>query len=232
MIKCILWDIDGTVLDFLSAEKASLKATFLSLGLGECTDEMVARYSKINQKYWERLERQELTKEQVLLLRFVEFLEIEKINGVDAKVLGERYENGLADKIAFFDNSYELISELKKEYKQYAVTNGAYSVQTKKLAKSGLDKLFDGVFISDSVGFEKPSKEFFDTVLSCIGPYNKNEIMIVGDSLTSDMMGGNNAGIKCCWYNRNHAKNNTPVKTDYEIHNLNEIKIILEAEHN
>lgn len=228
MIKCILWDIDGTVLDFLSAEKASLKATFLSLGLGECTDEMVSRYSKINQKYWERLEKQELTKEQVLLLRFVEFLETEKIKGVDAKDLGEHYENGLADVIAFLDNSYELISELKKEYKQYAVTNGAYSVQVKKLAKSGLDNLFDGVFISDSVGFEKPSKEFFDNVLSSIGPYNKNEIMIVGDSLTSDMMGGNNAGIKCCWYNRNRAKNNTTVKIDFEIHNLNEIKEILD----
>lgn len=227
MIKCILWDIDATVLDFLSAESASLKSTFKKLNLGECTDEAVAVYSKINQGYWQRLERGEVTKSQVLHNRFVDFLQTQGITNISAEEICREYENGLGDIVVFIDNSFELLRELKGEYKQYAVTNGAYAVQTRKLAKSGLNDIFDGVFISDSVGYEKPSSEFFEYALAHIEPFSRDEILIVGDSLTSDMQGGNNAGIKCCWYNPNDSVNDKSVKIDFEIHNLNEIKELL-----
>lgn len=227
MIKTILWDIDGTVLDFLIAERNSLKACFKRLNLGECSDEMIAEYSAINQSYWERLERGEVTKTQVLTDRFVDFLRLRNIINVDAAVVCREYEQGLADTIVFIDNAYRLLSDLAKNHKQYAVTNGALAVQQKKLQKSGLINIFDGVFISDEVGFEKPSKSFFNYVLDNIEPCEKSEILIVGDSLTSDMLGGSNIGIKCCWYNPNHTVNNKGVKIDYEIDNLSELSGIL-----
>lgn len=220
MIKTILWDIDGTVLDFLTAEKNSLRACFEKFNLGVCSDEKIAKYSRINQSYWERLERGELNKSQVLTQRFVEFLNGENITAIDARTLSREYESGLADTIVFIDNADRLLKALSKNYNQYAVTNGAFAVQQKKLKKSGLIDVFDGVFISDEVGFEKPSKSFFDYVMDNIKPCEKDEIMIVGDSLTSDMQGGNNIGIKCCWYNPKNMVNTKNVKIDYEIHNL------------
>lgn len=224
MIKVILWDIDATILDFKTAESNSLKATFEHFDLGECTDEMVSQYSAINQGYWEKLERGEVTKAQVLVNRFVDFLALMNIDSIDAETFCKYYENGLSNTIVFIENSLDLLKELSGQYKQYAVTNGALAVQTKKLEKSGLNQILDGAFISDSVGYEKPNVEFFNYVLDNIEKCSKDEIIIVGDSLTSDMQGGNNAGIKCCWYNPNNNVNNKDVKIDYQINKLDDIK--------
>ncbi len=106
------------------------------------------------------------------------------------------------------------------------VTNGSRVAQELKLAKSGIDKLSDGIFISEDVGVQKPEKEFFDRVQKATG-YVEEETMIIGDSLTSDIKGGNNAGIKTCWYNPKGAPREGDVKVDYEIRNLWELKDIL-----
>lgn len=230
MIKTILWDIDDTLLDFKKAENNSLKKTFEHFGLGKCTDEMVNAYSAINQSHWERLERGEFSKEQVLKHRFTDFFALMNITSVDEGEFCSYYENGLSDKIVFMENAFDIVNELKGKYRQYAVTNGAYSIQTKRLEKSGLDKILDGSFISDSIGFEKPSKEFFEYVLKNIEPCQRNEILIVGDSLTSDMQGGNNAKIKCCWYNPKNKTKDKNVKIDYEIQSLNQVESIIKRE--
>ena len=228
MFKVILWDIDGTLLDFLKAEHAAFNKCFEVLNLGECTDEMIARYSKINRKYWEKLERGELTKPEVLVGRFEEFFELEGIGKEHAVAFNNEYQVRLGDTVCFCDNGYELVKELKNSVKQYAVTNGTKIAQDKKLSKSGLDQLLDGIYISEVVGIEKPGIGFFEHVFNEIGTYNPEEVLIVGDSLTSDMRGGNNAGIKCCWYNPRKEENNLDVKVDYEITNLQEIMTILE----
>lgn len=228
MFKVILWDIDGTLLDFLKAEHAAFNKCFEVLNLGKCTDEMIARYSKINRKYWEKLERGELTKPEVLVGRFEEFFELEGIGKEHAVAFNNEYQVRLGDTVCFCDNGYELVKELKNSVKQYAVTNGTKIAQDKKLSKSGLDQLLDGIYISEVVGIEKPGIGFFEHVFNEIGTYNPDEVLIVGDSLTSDMRGGNNAGIKCCWYNPRKEENNLDVKVDYEISNLQEIMTILE----
>lgn len=228
MIKTLLWDIDGTLLNFEKAERYAIRKCFEIFGIGECTDEMILNYSKINKSYWERLERGEITKPQVLRGRFEEFFKSENIDFNRIDDFNREYQVRLSDKIFFCDNAYELVMSLKGKVRQYAVTNGTLLAQSKKLKQSGLDKIFDGVFISDEVGFEKPSIEFFDAVWEKIGKHDKNEVMIVGDSLSSDMKGGNNAGILCCWYNPDGAENNTGVHIDYEIKNLNEILSLTE----
>ncbi len=227
MIKVILWDIDGTLLDFIAAEKEAIKSCFRFFEIGEATDEMIARYSLINKKYWKMLEAGIIDKPTVLRGRFEEFFRNEGINFNDFDALNSEYQVRLGDTICFFDNSYEIVKNLKGKVKQYAVTNGTVRAQTNKLKLSGLGELFDGVFISDEIGYEKPTNEFFDYVFDSIGEYSKNEILIVGDSLTSDMRGGNNSGILCCRYNRNHEPAPEDLRIDFNIDNLNKVYDIL-----
>ena len=227
MIRTILWDVDGTLLDFLAAESAAVKACFRRFGLGECSDEMVARYSRLNVSYWERLETGELTKSQVLRGRFEDFFAAEGIAFDRIDEFNAAYQLSLGDTICYIDDSYELVASLRGRVKQYAVTNGTVTAQEKKLARSGLGALFDGVFISSRVGFEKPSSEYFERVFAAIGPVVKRETMIVGDSLTSDIRGGNNAGIVTCWYNPHGKVNDRGVRVDYEIRDLHEVEALL-----
>ena len=224
MIKVLLWDIDGTVLDFLASEKYAVKKCFEIFGIGECSDEMVDRYSLINKKYWTLLESGKITKPDVLRMRFEEFFISEGIDFSDIDAFNKEYQIRLGDKIFFNDDSFELIKRLSNKFKQFAVTNGTAAAQERKLRVSGLEEILDGVFISDKIGFEKPTAEFFDVVLSSIGNYGKDEIMIIGDSLTSDIQGGNNAGILCCRYNPEGVENNKNLRIDLEVKNLNELE--------
>ncbi|MBR5246120.1 MAG: YjjG family noncanonical pyrimidine nucleotidase [Clostridia bacterium] len=223
MIKTLLWDIDGTLLNFEKAENYAIKKCFEIFNIGECTDEMVSRYSPINRKYWEMLERGEITKPQVLTERFREFFEKENISFDRVDEFNAEYQVRLGDKVFFCDNGLETVEYLKGKVKQYAVTNGTYIAQSRKLVQSGLDKTFDGIFISDKIGFEKPSVEFFDAVQKEIGKFSRDEVMIIGDSLTSDIRGGNNANIISCWYNPLGHECKSDVKIDYEIRDIAEI---------
>jgi len=227
MIHTILWDIDGTLLDFLAAEKAAIRGCFEKFGLGECSDQLIARYSALNHSYWQRLERGEITKAQVLVGRFEEFFTAEGIDAALAAPFNDLYQQLLGETVCFMDGSDQLIARLCGKVRQYAVTNGTRVAQKKKLAKSGLGELFDGVFISEQVGAEKPSPVFFDHVFAHIGPVKKEEVLIVGDSLTSDMKGGLLAGIPCCWYNPKNLPAPEDMKLDYVIQDLNQVEDIL-----
>ncbi len=231
MIKVILWDIDGTLLNFEKAESVAIKKCFRLFHLGECTDEMVKRYAKINKYYWEQLELGVMSKQEILVERFRHFFLQEGILCNDIEAFNQEYQLRLSDTICFNDNGLELVTRLKGKVKQYAVTNGTLVAQTRKLELSGLKNILDGVFISDVIGVEKPNIEFFQYVWKHIGNYKKEEVLIVGDSLTSDMQGGNNAGILCCWYHKknensaNHTKHIEYTKnamgTNYEKHTKN-----------
>lgn len=227
MIKVVLWDIDGTLLNFGMSEKYAIRKCFEIFGLGECTDEMLARYAAINRTYWERLERKELTREQVLLGRFREFFEKEGLNADCAAEFNAEYQVRLGDKAFFNDEGYELVKSLKGKVLQCAVTNGTKVAQDRKLRLSGLDELLDEIFISEDLGVDKPAVAFFDKVWEKIGTFEKDEVVIIGDSLTSDIQGGNNAGILCCWYNPGGKTDTAGLKIDWDIRNLQELKDII-----
>ena len=223
----LLWDVDGTLLDFIAAEKAAVQTLFREFGLGECTDEMVERYSRINKEYWERLERGELSKPEILVRRFADFFASEGLDASKAPEFNEQYQVRLGDTVVFCDDSYELLSSLRGRVKQYAVSNGTVVAQTRKLRRSGFDRLLDGVFLSEELGYEKPATEFFDQVFAAIGEPDRERMLIVGDSLTSDITGGNRAGIRTCWYNPKGEPNLTAAHADYEIRDLHGILDII-----
>lgn len=228
MIKVLLWDIDGTILDFKAAEKVAIKNCFKIIGgLGECSDEMIAQYSKINEKYWQALERGEMLKKDILVFRFRDFFEMYGLDTSKAEAFNAEYQVRLGDTVVFRDDCKDLICGLKGKVLQCAVTNGTQVAQKRKLKNSGLENVFEHIFISEEVGYEKPAVEFFDKVFEVIGDYNKDEVLIIGDSLTSDITGGNNAGIKTCWYNPDGLNNNKGLKIDYDIRNLNQVQDIL-----
>ncbi len=227
MYKYLFWDVDGTVLDFLAAESCAIKSLFQKYNLGRCTDEMIGAYSQINNKYWRLLEKNKMTKKEILIGRFLEFFELVGVNKELAEDFNDDYQEELGEHIAFVKDAEEVLLEQKGKYILVAVTNGTKVAQKKKLSKSGLDKVFDAVFISEDVGFEKPNIEYFDYIFEKLGIENRREVLIIGDSLTSDMKGGFFAGIDTCWYNPLHKPNNQNINITYEIDELVKIKEIL-----
>lgn len=221
MLDTVLWDIDGTLMNFKKSESAALKK---ALGdAGYCvSDEEVSLYSEINASCWRRYEKGELDYNGIFTCRFKEFFEkinrtfnAEAINDVYRKCLGEIYflEEGATDVM-------EKIRALG--IRQYIVTNGYAETQMKKATSSGLLDIADGIFISGIIGSPKPEKRFFDVCFEEIGNVNKEKTVIIGDSLTSDIKGGINAGILTCLYDPEQAAEIADVKPDYQITSLYE----------
>ena len=228
MFSVLLWDFDNTVLDFNLAQKNSLIAAFERFSLGECSDEIIDKFARINAEHWQLLEEGRITKDEVYKFRFEALLkEIGKDGAVDPLEINDCFEYGICDTISFLDNSYSLLCSLKDDFALYCITNGATDIQKKRLKDTKLDTVFKKVFISDEVGFEKPDKRFFDCVLSNIIPCKKDEILVIGDSVSSDIKGANNADLKCCWYNPEGKPKPEDIRIDYEIKSLHEVLEIL-----
>ena len=156
MIKTILWDVDGTLLDFDAAERAAIRTLFDAFGLGECTDAMLARYHEINIGFWQKLERNELTRSQVLVGRFEQFFNEYGINTATAPEFNQRYQLTLGETIVYHDDSLDIVKGLKGKVRQYVVSNGTIAAQTKKLDRSKLGEQMDGIFLSEELGVDKP----------------------------------------------------------------------------
>ena len=215
------------MLDFLASEAYAIRTLFKKYNIGECSDEMLKLYSQINSKYWQMLERNELTKAEILVGRFREFFEKIGVDVTIAEKFNLDYQLTLGDHIEFIDKAEDMLLWQKGKYTLVAVTNGTKIAQEKKLRLSGLDNVFDAIFISENVGAEKPNKEYFDYVFEKLGITDKSEVLIIGDSLTSDMKGGFVAGIDTCWFNPYHQENTLGISSTYEIDNLKKINNII-----
>ncbi len=228
MYTVILWDLDDTLLDFKASEKYAFDTCMINAGITP-TDELLAAYSRINLSFWKRLERGEITKDALLAGRFASYFESVGITGVDVPQFQRSYQQLLGSVCYYLDNSYELCKRLHQTHRQYIVTNGVAATQHSKLAKSRLSEVTDGAFISEESGYDKPSPLFFEKSFAQIPDLVKENTIIVGDSLTSDMQGGVNAGIACCWYNPSKAAVPDDIHIDYTISNLWEILPIVGA---
>ena len=229
MITTILWDVDGTLLDFDAAERAAIRALFAEFGLGVCTDAMLARYSAINVGFWQRLERGEMTRPQILVRRFEQFFGESGIDPRIAPAFNKKYQVRLGDTAVCRDDSLNVVKALRGKVKQYVVSNGTVVAQTRKLERAGLGAGMDGIFLSEALGAEKPGAAFFDRVFETVRPRALSEVLIVGDSLTGDIRGGMNAGIRTCWYNPGHLPRPDGYRIDHEIDDLHAVMRLLEA---
>lgn len=226
----VFWDLDQTLLDLDRSMEYALQAVFAQYGL-KINEEMTARYSVINRSYWLRLESGELSKEQVTVGRFRTFFEELGITHVSPEELNVDYQRELGSVFFFMEGAKELVALLKERgYRQYVVTNGVNATQANKMRLSGLDRIMDGVFVSELMGYPKPRKEFFDGCFAALSDVDRNKCILVGDSLTSDMRGAENAGIASCWFNPEKQEKDVDVRTDYEIRRLEELISILEQE--
>ena len=227
MIKYVFMDIDDTLLDFGMAEAAAIKKTFERLGI-PVTPKLIERYSRINDEYWARLERRELTREQVLVRRFDALFEEFGIKNVPSELAQASYEYLLGIGHYFVDGAPELLEALKGKYEMYIVSNGTASVQDSRLESAGIAPYFKGIFISERLGADKPSREFFELAFSQIEGFERDKAVIVGDRLSSDILGGINAGIRTCWFNPGRLPARADIVPDCEIHALSELPELLE----
>ncbi|MBR1855424.1 MAG: YjjG family noncanonical pyrimidine nucleotidase [Lachnospiraceae bacterium] len=238
----VLWDVDGTLLDFLYAQRRAISKCLTEIAV-EPTEERVAKYSEINDGYWKRLELGEVTKEQLLVGRFTSFFEVYGIKGVDVNAFKASYERTLGSVFAYQENSLEICREIKAQgvVKQYVITNGITAVQMNKLRLSGFAELMDDIFISEQIGVPKPQKGFFDYCIKSLakkGLTDLGRMLVVGDSLTSDIKGGVLSGIPTCWYRPDGILDKDPAQWEiyesyqptFEISRLGQIMDIL-ADH-
>lgn len=221
-----MWDVDGTLLDFDYSMRGALRKCFYTIDK-PLTEEMIQRYSQINDSYWRRLERGEVTKEQLLIGRFRDFFAEYGLEGIDIEAFRQEYQMGLGHIYAFRDDALTVVKSLQGHYRQYVVTNGVTATQKSKLSLSGLSEVMDGVFISEIVGHAKPSKVFFDYCLEHLEEKDRDRILIIGDSMTSDILGGIRAGIRTCWYNPQESPCGYNYRADYEISVLQQIYEVL-----
>lgn len=226
MIRNVLLDLDDTLLDFHRAEAEAIRHTFTEIGI-DPSDENVELYSKINRSCWAKLETGEYTRDEVLHNRFDMLFEALGVKG-DAHETQKLYEYRLSLGAYYLDGARELLDTLYGKYRLYLATNGIVNVQTRRIKDSGIGKYFDEIFVSERIGYNKPDKRFFDYAFDRIENFDRLETVIVGDTLTSDILGGINAGIKTVYFNKNAKKNDTGIVPDYEIGSLGELTKLLE----
>ena len=223
--KYILFDADATLLDFRRSEYEAVIDVLEKFSL-PVSDEIIAKYSEINDKHWKMLERGEIEKNRLYAARWERFCEFYGFCA-DAQAMSDYYPLTLAEKSYLMDGALEICQYLYGKYHLYVVTNGKKSVQDGRFDPSPLAPMFEGVFVSEEIGFEKPRREFFDAVVSHIDGFNKDEAIIIGDSLTSDITGGINYGIDTCWFNPSGKEKPEGMNITYVIERLDELKNIL-----
>lgn len=227
MIETLFIDLDDTILDFHQAEHVALQKTLESFGI-EPTGEICQRYSQINRAHWEMLERKELTREEVLVGRFATLFR-ELGAEADAALCAARYGENLSQGHYFMPGAYEAIQKLFGKYRMYIASNGTKRVQEGRLKSAKIGHFFEDIFISQDLKANKPDKAFFDACFERIPDFCYAESMIVGDSLTSDILGGINAGITTCWVNPQHKPPENGIRPDYEIESLSQLPDLLES---
>lgn len=226
MIEFLFLDLDDTILDFHKAERIALSKTIRDFGV-EPTEEALHRYHVINKWFWEQLELGLMTRAEVLSGRFGKFFGELGIQ-VDPEAVARAYEKNLSIGHYFLPGAEEAVDALSKKYRLFLASNGTASVQKGRMTSANLYRFFEKVFVSQEIGHNKPSKDYFDACFAQIPGFDRSKAMMVGDSLTSDIRGGNNAGMKTCWVNPNHAPANPEIPTDYEIEALSQLENLLE----
>ena len=224
--KVILFDADETLFDFKKAEREAFKNTMIDFGVDYDEDYHFNTYEEINSAIWKELEQGLITQQKLKVERFRRFIDKIEMN-FDANEFASTYMKYLGDGSFLFEGAIELIEDLSKKYTLSIVTNGLTVVQEKKTKKSITAKYFNDIVISEEIGIAKPHPDIFEHAINNLGEFNKDEILMIGDNLSSDIKGGINYNIDTCWYNPNKVENKTDLVPTYEMADYNEIRSLL-----
>ncbi len=227
MIEFLFLDLDDTILDFHMQESVAIRKTFLGTGV-EPTEENCALYSKINLRHWKMLEKGEITREKLIWHRFKELFDALDVSA-DPKETAEKYMDHLSEGHYFLPGAENAVKALSKKHRLYLASNGAGRVQESRITSANLAPLFENIFISEEMGANKPDKAYFDACFARIEGFDRKKAMIVGDSLSSDIRGGKNAGIYTCWVNPKGKTAPPENKPDFEIKSITELEEILKT---
>ena len=227
MLKTIFFDLDDTLLDFSRAEAEALGRALRTFDIDPASA-VLDRYHVINREQWELLEEGVLTRDQVLTRRFDLLFEELGVCRSSREVC-DCYEGLLAEGHWFVPGAQELLAELAPRYGLYLASNGAAAVQRARLKSAGISPYFKNIFISEELGADKPSPAFFVAAFAAIPDFDPASALMVGDSLTSDIRGGRNAGIRTCWFNPQRKPARPDITPDDMITDLGQLPALLDT---
>lgn len=230
MIKNIFIDLDDTILDFTKAERIAVAKTLESFGL-DATDEVLDRYHVLNLYQWKQLEKGLITRDQVKVRRYENLFSEFGINA-SAGEAAKTYEQNLGIGHYYLPGAEDFLKWASKRYNLYLVSNGTAAVQDSRIESAGIAPYFKGIYISERLGKNKPSKEFFESVFDNIisdidCKFSVADSIIVGDSLTSDIKGGNGVNLTSVWFNMRDEENDTDIVPSYTVKDFEELKGLL-----
>ncbi|OUP00658.1 noncanonical pyrimidine nucleotidase, YjjG family [Anaerofilum sp. An201] len=227
--NCLLFDVDGTLLDFDAAERMALRQTLEQFHL-PVDEETISRYHTINTELWQALEKGRMKKDKLVVQRFSTLLKELGQEG-DPAAMNQYYLTCLSQHAIPYEGAIQLVKDLSEVATIAIISNGVERVQQGRLQRSGLDQLVDAVFVSEKLGVTKPNRKFFDAALNTLGINNRKKVLVIGDSLKADIQGGINAGLATCWCNFTGAENTAGVQPDFVIDNLSQLmQIVMEQE--
>ena len=227
MMEFLFLDLDDTILDFRQAEHTAITRTLSAFGI-DPTPEITEAYRRINLRCWKELERGTLTREDLKRVRFEKLFQQFGVEA-DVQAVSDTYMEFLGQGHWFLPGAEEAVERLSKKYRLFLASNGTASVQKGRMTSANLYRFFEQCFVSEEVGAAKPSKAFFDAAFARIEGFDPAKAMMVGDSLSSDILGGINAGIRTCWVNTNHYPPKPEIRPDFEIPALADLEALLET---
>ena len=225
MYPILLFDADNTLFDFNAAERQAHQRLCRRFGL-PFTEEDYALYHRCNEELWEDFNHGRCSKEFLLVERFRRYLALTGRRG-DPEAMNRDHLLALGSSAVLFPDALAVCQALCQSHRLYIITNAVEAVQRARFARSEITPCFQGFFISETIGCGKPEKAYFDYVLAHIPGAAPEDCLVIGDSLTSDIQGANNASLPCCWVNRDGAKRPPALRIDYEVRSLAELPALL-----
>lgn len=223
MIKAILIDIDDTIFDFEKCSKNSFLKTLEKFNL-KFKEEDFSYFNKVNDILWTKQKLGEINIKEVFIKR--DYLMGKYFNlDIERGLFNDLFVKFLYDEIEMVDGIEDLLLYLSDKYKIFTASNGIYKMQENRLKKSNLYKYFDKIFVSDKIGFEKPDKKFFQKIMD-LTKFSNDDLIMIGDSIESDIIGAKNSKIKSIYFNKEDKKISDKNFT-YQVKSLSEIKKIL-----
>lgn len=223
MIKAVLIDIDDTIFDFEKCSKNSFLKTLEKFNL-KFKEEDFSYFNKVNDILWTKQKLGEINIKEVFIKR--DYLMVKYFNlDIEKGLFNDLFVKFLYDEIEIVDGIEDLLLYLSDKYKIFTASNGIYEMQENRLKKSNLDKYFDKIFVSDEIGYEKPDKKFFQKIMD-LTKFSNDDLIMIGDSIKSDIIGAKNSKIKSIYFNKEDKKISDKNFT-YQVKNLSEIKKIL-----